>query len=1771
MKNDVSRIAIVGSAARLAVGRGREDLASAMIERRSPFRPLPKERFDPAVFARELPEGAPARIAGALIEDHSLDFRALRLPPMAVEKMHRMERVALATMAEALADAGIRGDHGPEMRGRIVLAAAGLGPDPATDHGRRIRRFELAAPVAEAVSSVLPDQRATIEEYVEQLFNLAAPPVDPDSMATSASVLAGRIANLFDFRGGHFAIDTGASSSFAALAEAVDALRTGDADRVLVCGISPLLTASRVLAHAHRAELGAGVPRPGAADADGTVLGEGCVAFVLQREHDVRGPVLGFLEGIGRAVVLDEPASRSVARAAREALEDAGGDPEGVAAVLTRTAGLRDGDAHELVGLEEAYGRRALRWRSVVPQTGFLGPSGGMSALLAAVHALATRDGSCIGPDLSLDADSRLGVSDAGGSGVVFHAIVAGGSSRARTRSAPSRPLDDGPIAIVGVGACVPGANDAPTFFRNVVEDAETFDDLPPSRFDVGRLIGASRELGSVLTSSLAGTLDRPDLLGRLDERERAGLSGTDPSVAMCLVSGAEAVLGAGFDGSRWDPDRVAVLVGQLPLRELEVEAEKRVLFAGHLQLVVEAMLEAGISRPAIDAVVRHAQVSFDRLSRSFDAATLDAFSGLGAAEVVARRFGFRGGLACIDAACASSLVAIDIARRKLQNHELDAVVVGGVAANILPEYYITLGMLGFLSPDGHPPFDERSDGFVPAEAAAFVVLRRVEDARAAGERIVAQLRSTGLSSDGRTSSVLAPSSRGQRLSIERALGSGDATPRTIDALEVHGAGTRLGDRTEMQTYAATYGARDGAEMLAIGTVKSQIGHTSSASGLVSIVKMAMALDAGVLPPSRVPTRLDTELGIESVPFAFARVARPWGRRPSHRRRAAISAFGLGGVNTHVILEEAPPMPIDAAVEPLAVADEELPLTTPEAGLVADRFTVELCPLAIPRRPPRTPVRGRKVLLLRDRGDLHRTVAAALTRRGAEVTSIDDAAIDATVCERIDFLVDLGELGARDGRCLDLPVPAFAELVRAQYARLMRVFRSVYERLSDAPSGAVTFACVTDLGGTLGTLPYDQGDPLGASVLGMIKGLKQELPHAHVKAIDLVTAVDRDAAVEAMIDELEDGNDRMEVALRPARWVTQLRRASFPPEQRVLRPIRPGDVYVFSGGGRGVAFECATSLASLGAKVVVTGRTELDEASLAYAAMDDTAFEEFRHRELVRRRSVDRTITPARFAEEFDRIASRREILRNLERSKRFGLGIEYVRCDVTDPEAVRRCLADVRARHGRVDAVVHAAMVEWSRSLPKKTDQDVERTVATKVVGLRAIAEAIEHEPVGALIAFGSGAGRFGNRGQVDYSGANAAMAALLPQLVRRLDRPMHAVTIDWTAWASVGAAANPALASLVAATGVTSITPEEGRYWFVSELVAGRSDEVVIFEERMLSEWPFLGSRADGEGERRVYDDDRGELLVPGEWPMIDLVVERSASELRVERTFDLRTDPFLDHHRLLEVPIVPATFGLELLAETAALALPGFHLRRGLDVRIGVPLKLFHERPLHVSARARAIDEGDPMRDLRRLEVVVSSTFARRGLPDEERVHVSGVFELARGERVVHAPQRRASVPPPSFEIPEEATRHARSFFHLAKDPVRLGPLFCNAHGLAIGDGVVVGGIAPPAHGRLMQRTRRPRFQVDPMVLDAAFQIAANWDGRRNGWVSIPFGVDEIVVHDLRRDDEPSSVRAQVARVNDPDVHYDFEIHGADERPLLTVRGLHLRRIASLEQES
>ncbi|HEX4459680.1 MAG TPA: SDR family NAD(P)-dependent oxidoreductase, partial [Polyangia bacterium] len=1025
----------------------------------------------------------------------------------------------------------------------------------------------------------------------------------------------------------------------------------------------------------------------------------------------------------------------------------------------------------------------------------------------------------------------------------------------------------------------------------------------------------------------------------------------------------------------------------------------------------------------------------------------------------------------------------------------------------------------------------------------------------------------------------LAPNSRGQQRALAHAYRVAQVAPATIDLLEAHGTGTRAGDAVELETYGAIYAEREPERPIALGSIKSNVGHLSSAAGMAGLIKAALALHERTLPPMRHRGRLHAEhRALHDGPLAIAAGARPWPAPAAGQpRRAGVSAFGLGGVNAHVVLEERVAVAERRASPPVPVLDPPNPApdraSTP---LVAQRLRVELVPLTRP--PPSLRPSGTLVLLGDPRGRHGSALASALEAAGWSIVRCAAAADDWEASLVSMMTGDI--IGAIDAVELDdggATSPAEAALATTR--RAFATARALWPRWDAREAGgrgAGVYVALTAMGGGLGFVaPAGARVGSGGALTGFVKALKQERPALVARALDFDAQDDARFIAATVVGELAAGGDRVEVGyftrrrlvpvLRPAPLGSQALRGIIGGGEPAVA-VEPGAVVVFSGGGRGVVFECARALAERGAVCVISGRTPKPRGDELGVDCDDAAFEVLRRDELARRHKADATLTPVKFAQQWRAVAHTRALARNLAAA---GDAVEYRVADVADDDSCAALLAAVRVRHGRIDGIVHGAMVEESRALPDKPLATVDATMRVKVAGLMHLLAHSERDPLRFFVAFGSIAGRLGNRGQADYCAANDAMAKLLAAAAPA--RPStRCVTIDWSAWSDVGAAAEVATAERLQRAGVAAIAPAEGRRWFVDELAHGAhgDHELIICPERQAEAWPFAAHVRDGAATTAASEvDDRGQPLVQAAWPLCDALVPAASSSsssgspsrspspsrssspscarLVVERTFDERRDLFLRQHRLDGVPIVPGAFAVELLAEAARLLVPDGGLRVIRDFAILSPVKLPPGAAPLVHTEARVVERrgGDATVDL----------VAGGALSQRDR-HYRATIELG------------APLPPPDLAddaLPPHGARQP-SYFDRSQTPVALGPLFRLVDWIARHERGCVGQVRPPVERELFAFTGAPHFAVDPLLLDAAFQVAANWDvARTNGFVAIPLGFAALTFHAARPPATPVLVVADVIEERERDVFYDVVAH-TNDAVLFALTRLQLRRL-------
>ncbi len=459
-----------------------------------------------------------------------------------------------------------------------------------------------------------------------------------------------------------------------------------------------------------------------------------------------------------------------------------------------------------------------------------------------------------------------------------------------------STPLS---IAVVGVSALLPGSTDANGFWRTVLEGKDLITDVPPTHWLIDDYYDPDPKAPDKTYGKRGGFLEPVDFDPLAFGIPPNQLPATDTTQLLSLLV-AEQVLKDATGGrlSELDRDRVSVILGTAPLELLATMASR-------LQRPVwlKALRESGIAETDAQAVC-------DRIADHYVPWQEATFPGLLSNVVagrIANRFDLHGTNCTTDAACAGSLAALSAGINELRLGQADMVITGGVDTLNDITMYLCFSKTPALSPSGDcRPFSDTADGTILGEGLVMFALKRLTDAERDGDRIYAVIKGVGTSSDGRSTAIYAPLAAGQARALRRAYETAGYGPDTVELVEAHGTGTTAGDLAEVTALRTVFTESGRADngWCALGSVKSQIGHTKSAAGAAGLLKAVLALHHKVLPPTIKVDRPNPELNLDSGPFYLNTRARPWIANDSHPRRASVSSFGFGGSNFHLTLEE---------------------------------------------------------------------------------------------------------------------------------------------------------------------------------------------------------------------------------------------------------------------------------------------------------------------------------------------------------------------------------------------------------------------------------------------------------------------------------------------------------------------------------------------------------------------------------------------------------------------------------------------------------------------------------------------------------------------------------------------------------------------------------------------------------------------------------------------------------------------------------------------------
>ncbi|UQZ89732.1 hypothetical protein C4J81_11150 [Deltaproteobacteria bacterium Smac51] len=457
------------------------------------------------------------------------------------------------------------------------------------------------------------------------------------------------------------------------------------------------------------------------------------------------------------------------------------------------------------------------------------------------------------------------------------------------------------PIAIIGLSCFFPGAGSLAGYWSAIRHCRDSISDIPADHWSTADYYDPDPKAEDKTYGRRGGFLDKipfePLKYGIVPN----DLPAIDTTQLLGLVAADRALIDAGYEaGGEYDHGRTAVMLGVTGALKMVVSLGSRL---AHPQLK-RALADSGVDEELSAEILK-------RFGAEFTEWQDNSFPGLlgnVTAGRIANRLNLGGANLVVDAACASSLAAIRQGVMELQSGQADLVVSGGVDTFSDPFMYTCFSKTPALSPTGDvKAYDQEGDGTMLGEGVGVVVLKRLSDARRDEDRIFAVIRSVGSSSDGKGTAIFAPSADGQVKALENAYHSAGLSPATVELVEGHGTGTAVGDAVEVEALSRVFResgrGESGQPWCALGSVKSQIGHTKAAAGVAGLIKAALALHFKVLPPTIKVKKPLSLLTSGKSPFHLSSFARPW---LSHGvRRAGVSAFGFGGSNFHCVLEEA--------------------------------------------------------------------------------------------------------------------------------------------------------------------------------------------------------------------------------------------------------------------------------------------------------------------------------------------------------------------------------------------------------------------------------------------------------------------------------------------------------------------------------------------------------------------------------------------------------------------------------------------------------------------------------------------------------------------------------------------------------------------------------------------------------------------------------------------------------------------------------------------------
>ncbi len=777
---------------------------------------------------------------------------------------------------------------------------------------------------------------------------------------------------------------------------------------------------------------------------------------------------------------------------------------------------------------------------------------------------------------------------------------------------------------------------------------------------------------------------------------------------------------------------------------------------------------------------------------------------------------------------------------------------------------------------------------------------------------------------------------------------------------------------------------------------------------------------------------------------------------------------------------------------------------------------------------------GTRVVVRADRGGVAKALTARLEKLGVEILALDETAPEAVGARLSEWLAAGPIHGVYWLPALDR-APELAEMAPAEWQTaigsrvklLYTTMRALYDAIGESGTFLVT---ATRLGGRHGYDAEGAWAPLGGGATGFTKTFKRERPGALVKAVDFAPSRKTAALADRLIDETLRDPGVVEVGYRDGRrWTIGLsERAAGDSTGRIA--LGRDSVFLVTGAAGSIVSAIVADLAQASGGTFhlldVAPAPDPEDPDLRRFASDREGLKP----ELFERiKASGERPTPAKVERLLAALERRHSALAAIQAIERSGGRAVYHRVDLLDADAVAEVVERLRQAHQRIDAVIHAAGLEISRMLPDKQPAEFDLVFDVKARGYYHLMRALGEMELGAVVAFSSIAGRFGNAGQTDYASANDLLAKLCSSL-RNRRAGTRGIAIDWTAWGEIGMATRGSIPQMMAAAGIDMLPPAIGIPLVRRELTAGTDGEVVIGQRLggLLDEWHETGgldvAAVAGRAGGLLSAEIRGMGLHTG------LVVETELTPA---------AQPFLHDHQIDGVPVLPGVMGVEAFTEAARLLFPDRHATAVERVRFLAPFKFYRHEPRTVTVQARfRLDGDDVVADCRLL--------GSRLLPRQSEPIVTEHFAARVRLSPAAAAPAQAAWPAAGDGPAVTAAEIYRIYFH--------GPAYRVVERAWAVDGGAAGLMPsnlPDGHEPAAAATI-----TSPRLLELCFQTAGIWELGRSGRYGLPSAIDRI--RWLRPATEASGRLCAVVRPADAAGAFDARVLDESGAVLVVVEG-------------